>query len=243
MTSKTTPSTFLPRPVRQPDIDALVVGIVVISVGFGLWKLARARRWQVTGTLVWRASHARPEVALTLDDGPWPEHLHEVLDLLKARNVHATFFVTGQAIEANPSLLDEILAQNHELGNHSFSHKRMVLKGWAFVRDEVERTDALIRNHGVKGPIYFRPPFGKKLVILPLYLAHTGRTTVMWDVEASEDPSQATNAQSVCDYVLANVQPGSVLLFHPFGANGAIERKALPCVLDGIRQLGYRDGV
>nr|WP_241421351.1 polysaccharide deacetylase family protein [Candidatus Contubernalis alkalaceticus] len=100
------------------------------------------------------------------DDGP-TEKTCEILELLEGLEVKATFFVTGRELEQYKEEGKNIVSAGHELGNHSYSHKRMVLKTPSFIRKEIELTNQLIREAGYQGEIHFRPPNGKKLVILP----------------------------------------------------------------------------
>jgi peptidoglycan/xylan/chitin deacetylase (PgdA/CDA1 family) len=223
--------------VKRTLILALLAGLAAAA---GLWQLSNARRFQLFGEIVARVATADPVVALTFDDGPTPRYTAEVLALLRAYDARATFFVTGREVAAHPDAARQIVADGHELGNHSYSHPRLVLKTPARIRDEVERTDAAIRRAGYEGPIHFRPPYGKKLVGLPLHLARTGRTTVMWDVEPESYPAVAEDAGRIAAHVLERVRPGSIVLLHVMYDSRAASRAALPLILDGLRQRGYR---
>lgn len=105
-------------------------------------------------------------VALTLDDGP-TEVTPRVLQMLEDLDVPATFYLTGTELEERPELGRAIVEAGHEVGNHTATHRRMVLVGSGTVAEEIERTDAAIRATGYDGEITFRPPYGKKLVTLP----------------------------------------------------------------------------
>lgn len=144
----------------------------------GAYLFGRSRTLQAFGRIVARVETARPVLALSFDDGPTRAAMDEVLQALASRGVRATFFVNGVHLEQAPELGRRLVAAGHELGNHTYSHPRMVLRSPAFIRSEVERTDALIRAAGHSGEIYFRPPFGWKLLGLPWYLWRAGRTTV-----------------------------------------------------------------
>ncbi|MFN8091967.1 MAG: polysaccharide deacetylase family protein [Vicinamibacteria bacterium] len=202
----------------------------------GLHRLARSRTFQVFGTLVPRVETSRRDVALTFDDGPTPEAIDEILRLLAVRGVRATFFVNGAPLAEAPGLGARLVAAGHELGNHTYSHARMVLKPPSAIRDEVERTDALIRAAGEHGEIFFRPPYGWKLVGLPWYLARTGRTTVTWDVEP-DSPPWGGDAARVADACVRGVRPGSIVLLHVWWQ--APSRAALPVIIDRLKADGY----
>jgi chitin deacetylase len=178
-------------------------------------------------------------VALTFDDGPTVEGAEQVLPLLAAENVHATFFVIGGELEQHMAEARKIVAAGHELGNHSYSHVRMILVSPTFVRQEVERTDELIRAAGYQGEIYFRPPYGKKLFTLPYYLAKTNRKSITWDVEPDSYPEIAADSDKIMQYVLAKTQPGSIILLHVMYGKRNESLKAVPKIIAGLKAQGY----
>ena len=179
-------------------------------------------------------------VAVTFDDAP-TEHTVDVLRILRERDVKATFYAIGQNIADHPDIARDIVAEGHELGNHTYSHKRMVGTNETpgFVRDEIERTDELIEQAGYTGEITFRPPYGKKLFVLPWYLARNGIRTVTWDIEPDTD--HAGDADGIVANVSENTRPGSIIIMHPFcGQSCAADREALPRIIDNLRADGYR---
>ncbi len=107
----------------------------------------------------------------------------------------------------------------------------MVFKSPAFIQREIEQTDELIRRAGYTGTINFRSPYGKKLLLLPLYLSRTGRANIFWDVEPASDP--AATAEQMVEHVVAQVRPGSIILLHLMYPNRTESRAAVL----GIMQL------
>lgn len=132
----------------------------------------------------------------------------------------------GRELEAAPALGAAIAAAGHEIGNHSFSHRRMVLMSPKTVADEVERTDAAIRATGYSGPIAFRPPYGKKLWSLPRYLAQHDRISVTWDVEP--DSATEPTADEIVAQTISEVRPGSIILLHAMYGSRGPTRAAIP---------------
>jgi peptidoglycan/xylan/chitin deacetylase (PgdA/CDA1 family) len=219
-----------------------VVGILVVLVaGMAATRaLARSRSFQLFGTLVARVDTPRRVVALTFDDGPSVRYLDDVLDPLAARGVKATFFVTGAEADGAPEATRRIVEAGHEVGNHTYSHARMIFKSPAFVRDEIERTDAAIRAAGFGGTIHFRPPFGYKLAVLPWHLAGTGRTTVTWDVEPDSYPDVAATADGIARHVVERARPGSIVLLHVWYPVRRTSREAVPLIIEGLQAKGFR---
>ena len=219
-----------------------LVPLFLALLAYGLLRLSNSRTHQVFGGLVARVDTQDPVVALTFDDAPSPQ-VAPVLQTLEERGVKATFFAVGQGLEQHPDLARSIVASGHQLGNHTYSHNRMVLKTPDYISEEIERTSALIAAAGFTGPIYFRPPNGKKLLLLPWYLHRHNITTVMWDVEPDTyagSVSPAARADFLTQYTLDHVRPGSIILMHPFcNEDCAPDRVALPKIIDALQAQGY----
>jgi len=211
----------------------LVAGLIA------LWNISKSRTFQFFGEIVPRVNTSQKVVALTFDDGPAPKATAELLSILAEENVHATFFVIGGDLQQHPDEGKKIVAAGHELGNHSYSHTRMILVTPSFVRREIESTDKLIRETGFQGPIHFRPPYGKKLFALPYYLSKTGRKTITWDVEPDSYPEIASSSDKITEHVLSKVQPGSIVLLHVMYPSGSESMKAVKKIIDGLRAQGY----
>jgi peptidoglycan/xylan/chitin deacetylase (PgdA/CDA1 family) len=213
------------------------VAMAVVSAA-AYWAM-NTRTFQVAGTLVSNVPAATKAVALTFDDGPDAAYVDEVLSDLGRYHARATFFVVGAAAQKEPEALRRLVAAGEEIGNHSYSHPRLVGVTVGRVADEVERTDSVIRAAGYDGPILFRPPYCKKLVSAPYYLWRHGRTTVTWDLEPDSEGSGAGDPQAMVRYVLAGVRPGSIILLHPWGRSGNSSRRALPLILEALAARGY----
>jgi peptidoglycan/xylan/chitin deacetylase (PgdA/CDA1 family) len=216
--------------------------LAVVVALFGLRQLARARTVQVFGHVVARAETTEQRVALTFDDGPTVALVDSVQRVLAARGVRATFFVTGAELAKAPEAGRRLVDAGHELGNHTYSHARMVLRSPSFVRSEIEPTDSLIRAVGHDGAIYVRPPFGYKLFVFPWYLDRHGRTVVMWDVEPDSYPDVAATADGIVRHVLERVRPGSIILLHVWYPSRATSLAAVGPMIDSLHARGYRVG-
>jgi peptidoglycan/xylan/chitin deacetylase (PgdA/CDA1 family) len=211
-----------------------LAGLVVV-IG-AAWRLHKSRSFQLFGELVTAVATDDSVVALTFDDGPSAPYTDSILELLQESRVHATFFVTGSALERYPAIARRMVEQGHELGNHSYSHLRMVLLSPGTIRHEVEATDSLIRTTGFESRIHFRPPYGKRLVGLPWYLERTDRTTVLWTLEPD---TWYRRADEMVKHVLDNARPGSIILLHVEVPARVQERLALPRIVEGLRAKGY----
>jgi peptidoglycan/xylan/chitin deacetylase (PgdA/CDA1 family) len=224
---------------RAPVIAALVLTGVCVAI-VGLRALARSRTFQLFDSLVSRVATADSVVALTFDDGPAPARLDTLLAILRSRDVHATFFLIGASVAEAPLAARVLLANGHEIGNHTFTHRHMVLHWPATYRKEIVRTDSLLRAAGAHDPIYVRPPYGYKLAGLPYVLSRLRRTTVTWDIEPESFPRDTNTPDRLVRHVLDRVRPGSIILLHPWYTSGATTRAAIPVLIDSLRARGYR---
>src|SRR4030095_3689082 len=224
--------------MRNKWLKALLVIVVAVVVATTAgYKVSNSRTFQFFGEIVSRVNTRQKVVALTFDDGPTPGVTEEVLSILNEAGVKATFFVIGMELERNLEEGRKIVAAGHELGNHTYSHERMVLKTPSFIRSEIERTDQLIRQVGYQSTIHFRPPFGKKLILLPYFLARTSRKTLTWDVEPDSYPEIAADSNKIVAHVMEKTKPGSIILLHVMGRSESL--KAVKGVITGLKGERY----
>lgn len=214
--------------------------LAVFLALYGIWQLSRSRDFQLFGEIVPRVETSEKVVALTFDDGPTPEYTDGVLDVLQERGVKATFFLMGVDAEKHPDQVRALIADGHELGNHTYTHPDMTLASVDKAKDEVERTDAALRSAGYSGEIHFRPPFGKKLIGLPLYLSDHDRKTITWDVEPESFKEIAADPKLITEHVLEKTRPGSIIILHVMYKARETSRQALPEVIDGLQARGFR---
>jgi peptidoglycan/xylan/chitin deacetylase (PgdA/CDA1 family) len=210
--------------------------LALIVLGLGLRQVTNASTFQPFGDYVARLDTVDRVVALTFDDGPDPQHTPPILDALDAQGVKATFFMMGRNVERHPEVAREVLRRGHEIGNHSYSHPRLVLMSPRRVREEIERTDRLLTNLGVRGPIHFRPPHMSKLIVLPYVLGQMDKLTVLADVDPEE--WRRRPAEVMIPEVLRQVRPGSIISMHDtFGEEtlSMVERVVAALVEDGYR--------
>lgn len=201
-----------------------------------LWQVSKARCLQLVGEVTCRIDTVSKLVALTFDDGPTPEGVDAILGELGPRGISATFFLIGNRMEKFPGQAERLIAAGHELGNHTFTHKRNIGRSQEFYATEIAKTDALLKRAGSDTNL-FRPPFGKRLIGLPLEVERAGYRTIMWDVE--EQPEKFNEPRAFAQDILSRTRPGSIILIHPMYRHNHVARAALPMVLDGLAAQGY----
>ncbi|MCX7781446.1 MAG: polysaccharide deacetylase family protein [Negativicutes bacterium] len=186
---------------------------------------------------IYHVNVSRPLVALTFDDGGSPYNTGAILDALKANRAKATFFLLGRWVNDHPDLVRRMLAEGHEVANHSYSHPPFS----RLERDEMQREieaarTAVVEAAGQSPAPYFRPPYGSYNAAVTEVLRDLGYAAlVMWDIDTHD--WTGLPAWDISEQVLTRVSSGSIVLFHLHGANtpAAVE--------DIIRQLqawGYQ---
>ncbi|WP_155591664.1 polysaccharide deacetylase family protein [Lysinibacillus cavernae] len=212
------------------------IGVLLFFVlAFSAYKLMNARNYQLFGNITSHVETHEKVVALTFDDGP-TENTDALLSLLDDYQVKATFFLIGKDIEENPEEAKKIAEAGHQIGNHTYSHKRMVLKSTSFIKKEIEKTDALIARIGYQETPMVRPPYGKKLIGFPYYLNKHQRKTITWNLEPD---TYFTKVDEKINYVKENIQPGSIILMHPMYDQTDNELQAIAGILQTLTDEGY----
>lgn len=163
------------------------------------------------------ALHENPEVknreiALTFDDGPEPQTL-KVLELLKEHNIKATFFCIGHKIDEHPEIFKKIIAEGHNVGNHSYSHP----KNWGFlsaktIQRELESCDKAAKSRGGVQLHYFRMPFGNCNPNIRKALKKTGHQPVGWSIRSFD--ALLTSEDKIFKRITKRLKPGQIILLH-----------------------------
>ena len=172
-----------------------------------------------------------PRVALTFDDGPNTRYTPLLLEGLRKRNIHATFFLLGENILKNKELLLRMQKDGHLIGCHTWSHVQLDKISPSSANREILKTNSLIYHITGTYPTCLRPPYGawKKDLELPVTML-----PVFWDVDTLDWQSQ--NPESILDIVRKNVQDGSIILMHD--SYDSSVRAAL-AITDELTEKGY----
>jgi peptidoglycan-N-acetylglucosamine deacetylase len=225
----------------------ILVAFISITVLFYLLdKLAKTSKFQIIGEYFTKVNTQELVVALTYDDGPNPTYTNQLIDLLNQLEAKATFFAIGKNIETHPETVKKIIDSGHEIGNHSYSHQKLIWKTPAFVRSEIDKTDELLRQLGVNQEILFRAPFGYKRFTLPYILKQMHKKNIMWNVDPKD--YQETNPEVIAQGILEKVQPGAIILMHDGGSDSENETlsdrtatiAATEIVIHKLQAQGYK---
>ena len=178
----------------------------------------------------------QPYIAMTFDDGPSAENTPRLLEMLKQRNIKATFFLIGQNVAANPDLVRRILADGHEIGNHSWTHPQLSKLSDDRVTMEITKTQDAIKDASGFTPTLLRPPYG---AITPRQREWVedrfGLNVILWSVDPFD--WKRPGASVITQRILSQVRPGAIILSHDIHKQTV---DAMPATLDGLIAKGYK---
>ena len=175
-------------------------------------------------------------LAMTFDDGPHPQHTPRLLDMLKQRGIKATFFVVGQNAAQYPEILKRMVAEGHELANHSYSHPILNPLGEGGIREQLDKThQAVLGATGVTMKL-LRPPYGALTENMRRWTYQTfGYRTILWDVDPLD--WKVRDAARVQSEILGHARAGSIVLAHDIHKSTV---DAMPETLDALAAKGFK---
>jgi peptidoglycan/xylan/chitin deacetylase (PgdA/CDA1 family) len=183
-------------------------------------------------------------VALTFDDGPHGKSTSEVLDILKAKGVKATFFVIGLNAQRYPDLVRREITEGHIVGNHTYDHSKVLaLMPARRVDHDVDHCEQVVESIAGVQPKFFRPPMGVRSLTMIKAIRDLGYTTVLWD-DGTNDYDYRLPSDVLARRIIARLRPGAIILLHDgmelqtnYSRDNMIT--ALPGIIDSIRAAGY----
>ncbi len=218
-------------------------GMRKLSVDGDGYLTARYVKFAEFPTLYHQGAGGEHQVAITFDDGPDPRWTPKILDILKAANVKATFFVVGVNAERYPALVRRIVNEGHEIGNHTYYHPNLALCWPEHIRLELNATQLLLETITGRATTLFRPP----------YAADTGPTELseLAPLKIAEDLNYLVVLENIdpqdwakpgADIILRRIKQqrhdGSVILLHDAGGDRSQTVEALPRILDWLHTRG-----
>ena len=220
---------------------------ITVVIGFGtsvlLWFFFRPP----FGKNMVRLNTHQKVVALTYDDGPNPPYTERLLDVLAKHTVKATFFMIGNRIEKHPETVHRVIAEGHQIGNHSYSHPLLGFLPPFYVQRQIERTDTLLQQHGIARDSVFRAPMLTRFLPVAYVLAKQDRIHISCNVWSwdwtTQNPDKIT--ETVLKKTLSSIGAGSIIVLH----DGKAEHKhanrsgtiaATDRIITALKQDGYQ---
>ncbi len=192
-------------------------------------------RLQAADTPIYMIKSAEKLVALTFDDGPDPQTL-KILDLLTKEGVHATFFVKGMNVEKYPEVAKKIIELGNEIGNHSYTHPTLAGLDETKIREEIVKTQEIVKEKTGATPVVFRAPNLKYdakvwavLNELKLRAVNSNASVADWNKD--------TTREQIIERATVKVVPGSIVLMHTWPGKTL---EALPEVLKYLKENEFR---
>lgn len=191
--------------------------------------------------LIIQGNSAQLWVALTLDAGAGSEPVPSILATLRERGIHITFFLTGNWIQSNPDLARQIVADGHEIANHSLSHPDFRFLSDAQIVEELAATETLMQEiTGVSTRPFFRPPLGAYDKRVLLTVANAGYLPIYWTLDSLDSIGEPKTPAFLVERVTETLPPeelaGAIILAH---CGSEATAQALPEILDRFAAMGF----
>jgi peptidoglycan/xylan/chitin deacetylase (PgdA/CDA1 family) len=183
------------------------------------------------------AGRQHREIALTFDDGPGP-YTPQILSILQAKNVPATFFEVSLLERYFHASTSRIVADGYAIGDHTMDHAPMALLSRAGQRAQLLGQMAVIRRYGAPFPRLFRPPYGSWNRVTLALLHRYRMLMVLWTVDTSD--YRRPGVRAIVHSAVSGARPGAIILLHDAGGDRTQTVRALPRIISALRARGYR---
>lgn len=214
---------------RKRTAFILLIGLVLMSSFCTVkrfWGLPAASR-----NVRRDAAEEEKKIALTFDDGPHPYYTEQLLDGLKERGVHVTFFVTGEHARLHPDIIERMSEEGHLIGNHTYSHIQLTANNREEFKEELVRTSEIITGITGQEVIFVRPPYGcwdkrleEELNMFP----------VLWNVDPLDWSSR--NAARITEKIVSAAGENDIILMHDYYKTSVT---AALDAIDRLKEEGY----
>ena len=175
-------------------------------------------------------------LAMTFDDGPNPSLTPKLLDLLKERNIKCTFFLVGNLVKVYPDIVRRIVAEGHELGNHTYTHCSLTSRSDDQIRTELQKSSDAVFEVAQVRPQLIRPPYGAiNTRIKNLMFTEFGYSTIMWSVDPQD--WRRPGVSVVTSRLVSGAHNGAIMLSHDIHPPTI---QAMPAMFDQLIAKGYQ---
>lgn len=188
-----------------------------------------------------RVAPGKHQIALTFDAGASGETIPTILNTLRQRNIHITMFITGKFAEQYPDGIRQMVADGHEIANHTYSHLDSTTLSDDQLAGELARTESIIQGlTGVSTKPFWRPPYGSRNNHVLNVAVSQGYRSIFWTLDSLDSVGQPKTPDFIFNRVTntpgVNLD-GAIVLQH-FGSEASAE--ALPMELDRLQQMGLQ---
>lgn len=184
-----------------------------------------------------RRKNDRMEIALSFDDGPHPRLTPVILEILEEYGIKATFFMVGENVGYYPKAAEAVAAAGHEIGNHTFSHRKFNRMSEAEMRREIADCEDVLSGVTDTPIRFIRPPEGQMNETMRRVMGALDYRIILWDVDTRDWAH--TPPADIAAHILDTVQAGDIILMHDFIGYDSPTPEALRMVIPALLQQGY----
>lgn len=209
-------------------IGWIITGLLILAITF-IFLAAIVLRWQVfvSSTNQWPGD----QVLLSFDDGPHPEYTPAILQLLAQYKIKSFFFIIGSSAERYPEIVRMIQSDGHTIGNHSYAHSiKNTFSAEKDVRQDLSRTNKIIKELTGSSPIWYRPPFGVTNPNIARAIRLLDMKVLGWSFRTYD--TLYKNANHLSQKIVSGAKAGDIILLHDDRINTL---EALPAILRGLK--------
>ncbi|MDT8863068.1 polysaccharide deacetylase family protein [Alkalihalobacillus sp. MEB130] len=196
------------------------------------------QRMNEPNKMIYMGDSSRKQIALTFDDGPEKTYTPQILEILRDKEVKATFFVVGKMAKEYPEQLKQMYEEGHVIGNHTWDHPYITELTDEQLIENVQSTNEEIEKITGFKPNLFRPPFGEMEDRQAGLLHQQGYRTIMWTADTKD--WSGVPAEKIVSTVKQEARPGVIVLQHNYHVEGEFDTvQALPEIIDDLKAEGY----
>ncbi len=242
ITTHTEGSLFHRLNVRWPWLKLVVVIIIGVAAILDLCDLTISKTGDPVNKIrvapmlkhlkaTERIFEGKKLIALTFDDGPFPETTPRLLDILHEKDVLATFFTLGSKASAYPDIVKRANKEFHEIASHTMYHQNLIRISATAATADINEAKTSIKNIIGHDPIYTRPPYGNTNDVVRTTV---GTPIILWSVDSEDWKSR--NVEAIVATTLSEAHDGAIILMHDIYPTTI---DAVPIVIDKLRENGY----
>lgn len=217
---------------------AIVLAIIIISLSFIV--ITAKNKSQETffhDDVYYKGSKEVETVAFACNVDWGNEYIPDMLDIFKEEDIKITFFPTGIWAEKNDGILKRIDREEHEIGNHGYSHKDYGIMGFDENKEQILKADKIIKDITGVSPKFFAPPSGSFNQDTVKAAKDTNYDVIMWSVDTIDWREDSTK-EKIIERVVEKVDNSAIVLMHPTENTVA----ALPAIIKNLKKKGYKIG-
>ncbi len=249
----------------KSHLVGIIIATIILSIGFmnkpfsaqadkeihwGLKKATNEQQAEAGGEMdallkkhgsIYKGSADEKILYFTFDNGYENGYTESILDTLKAENIQATFFLTGHYLESATPLVKRMIAEGHQIGNHSYGHPNLARLSKDGVKKELQKFDKRLSElTSLTRTTVTRPPEGIFNEQVLEAANEIGYQHIFWSVAFIDwHRDQKKGGKYAYDELMSQIHPGAIILMHTVSPDNA---EGLPMFIKDARKMGYTFG-